>query len=710
MSAIETRRYPNNEFTRAQKLRAAVGLDDEINNAGEYINRAYEAQNALNIKAQAQADNSARGGCEQCHKKCKHERSEKCDPCDSLTPICVPSPHAVVYCGEDNIITKHDFKKDAVNGLIINKPGYYCLGGNIKFNPTVRATTAITIAASGVVFDFNKYSIKQCNDMCDIYGVAIARCVSRVKITGEQGVSKITNFTATGIRVLGNTQHITVENVITTHDKAVGLRNVDIPKSANDIIDTRITCGIVVGEGNTAGLIFKGTDQRNLVEDFTLKNVVCEKSVIGCHIVFTKVALLEDSLFTLNSYYGLLCGPNWFVPSLIDSTVQCFPVVQNIVARRLRGDFNNGPFEELTNPAETFNYDFLSGLAFYNALDCLVEDSTANDNLSPTHLIAIDHDGSQGMFWNGAQASNNKSTGFDAFGFHMRGSLPFRSGLPYGLYRPLDKNSSATIRNVVAANNSSPIKSVGISFCCSDSVSVENCTAQGQKSDGGQAHGFEVAGTIGTIGIIGSDSNNINFKNCVAQGNGNIKAVSTVGFYIGTNDARVVIDNCVANGNCNGTNISAGILVNAPNGLLFKGTFGVSRLVISNSTIHANGTESVNLSGGIVVYNNQKADDLPIDYLLIDQNIISHNFGDGIRSDGNIERFVIKRNEIIDNTDVGINLLTTGSTNTIVIKNIAVTNDGGNYVGVSNEAIIFVVYPQLGVECDNLRNWSVVTQ
>lgn len=700
MSAIASRRYPNTEFTRSQKLKAAVGLKSEG------VDVVHQAQH--DEQAQQGHDHQHHGDCDHCHKKCKHEKSEKCDPCDVLTPICVPSPHAVVYCGEDNVITKNDFKKDGVNGIIINKPGCYRLGGNIKFRPTARATTAITIAASGVIFDFGKYSIKQCNDMCDIYGIAITRCVSRVKITGEQGISKITNFTAAGVRVLGNTEHITIENIIVTQDEVVALRNADIPKSALEIIDTRVTYGLVIGEGDTGALVFKGTNQRNYVRDLTIKNIVAEKCVIGCQIVFTRVALLEDNLFTLNTYYGLLCGPFWFVPSLEDSTVQAFPVVENIIGRRLRGDRNNGPFEELSNPADTFSFDFLSGLAFYEAKDCYVEDCSASDNTSPTYLIAFDHDGSDGMVHVNHKTNGNVSTGSDAYGFHMSGSIPLSAGIPFGLYRPLQKNFNATIRGVVSCHNSSPTTSLGISFYYCDSISVEACTAQGQRSIGGKAHGFEVGGTIG---ITGGDSVTITFKDCVSQGNGDDKSLSSVGFRIRSADARVVIDNCIANGNNGGTKRAAGVFIDAPNGNLFKGTFGVDRVVVSNSVINANGTEEVDLSGGIVIYRNTEKDDLPISHILIDHNIISHNFGDGIRSDGDIYRLVIKKNEIINNSNYGVILLNEGPINTILLKNIAVTNEAGNYSGVAESAILFVVYPQLGGgECQGLRNWSVADQ
>lgn len=290
----------------------------------------------------------------------------------------------------------------------------------------------------------------------------------------------------------------------------------------------------------------------------------------------------------------------------------------------------------------------------------------------------------------------------------MSGSIPLSAGIPFGLFRPLQKNFNATIRGVVASHNESPTAALGISFYYCDGISVESCAAQGQRSVGGEAHGFEVGGTVG---ITGGDSVNITFKDCVAQGNGGDQSLSSVGFRIRSPDARIVIDNCIANGNNGGTQRAAGVLIDAPNGNRFKGTFGVDRMVVSNSNIHANGTENVDLSGGIVVYRNTETDDdLPISYILIDHNIISHNFGDGIRRDADVNRFVIKKNEIIDNTRVGVNLLQDNAVNTILLKNIAVTNAEGNYFGVPDEAIITVVYPQLGEECGGLRNWSVNEQ
>ena len=192
-------------------------------------------------------------------------------PC---TPIQVPSQCAVPLegkkhknCDGSTIITECDFRDKGRNGIIIDKPGKYRLGETITFRPTKPNVQSITITASNVVLDLDVYTLQQDlqKPQTGVYGIAIARDVHNVKITGSRDIAQIRDFTLAGIRVLGRTDAITLENVTVTQTIAPVLTNDLLPADCADIGCALITGGIYVGEGEPTGLAFFGTDKNNHV-------------------------------------------------------------------------------------------------------------------------------------------------------------------------------------------------------------------------------------------------------------------------------------------------------------------------------------------------------------------------------------------------------------------------------------------------------------
>lgn len=569
------------------------------------------------------------------------------------------------------------------NGIILTEPGYYVLCSDIDYTPTIPGTSAITIAASGIVVDLASYTLRQTNMMGNTYGIAVARDVSNFKITAHEQRGRIIDFTLAGIRVFGRTESYVIENIITTQNTRRSLRNIDIPVNCLDILTLTFPVGIIIGEGDTGYIAFAKTDRRNTSNKFIIRNVVTEKTVIGLHIVFATRFVLEDNLYTECSYYGKLIGPSWLVTETSDPrSPVVFPVASDYIVRNCRADANEGPFEELSNPGETFNFDFLSGMGYYETQNGRIYNSSSSNNKSITTLLAANHDGSRGMYWENCTITNNLSTNSVCDGFHFSGSIPFTIRRCLGVSIPLQRNYNNHIKNIISTGNRGKTQATNFTFAYCEFLNVDNCVSQGAQSNGGIAYGFYI---VGSGGIQGGDNNNIILKNCITQGNGNVTAIGGAGIAIDTPSASIVIENTVINGNgiSSGTNsIAAGIFIRARRGALVVDltTLGVDKVIMRNNTITNNGSLRATLSGGIVVLRNELArrPDLAIKNLNIIDSVIAYNIGDGIRIDGNITGVVIKNNQLDQNTGVGVNIV--NNTNPIfVAKNIAYGNTLGNY-------------------------------
>ena len=251
------------------------------------------------------------------------------------------------------LISQKDFKGYGRNGIILDKPGTYRLKEDICFKPQHKGTTAITIAASDVTLDLAECTLSQGNDIKCVYGIAVARDVSCVTITGVKNRAKILDFTLCNVRVLGRTDKIALENIASSQSEPRQVSNADIPEFCSDFLCTNINIGIEIGEGDTSNVSMVGTDRENKVTNISLKNIIAERSAIGCHLVFTFGIEILDSVFTENTYFGLLAGNNWLVSDGIDSEgfgIAAFPIVGNGVIRNCRFDKNSGNNFDLINP------------------------------------------------------------------------------------------------------------------------------------------------------------------------------------------------------------------------------------------------------------------------------------------------------------------------------------------------------------------------
>lgn len=582
----------------------------------------------------------------------------------------------------------------------------YTLKESIYYRPTAPGTAAITIRASGVILKLGRFSLIQKNTVQDTYGIAIARGSNRVKVAGVKQVAQIKNFTLGGVRLLGNTDNIILKGFIVTHSSPQRLTNDQIPEQCCDLITLRMPVGIIIGEGNTSYIAFAGTSRFNTVTNLTLKDIEASNNVIGCHIIFTSKFLVEDCLFTKNSYYGILVGSNWVVyedPVEQDPFNLVFPQASDFVFRRVRGDGNSGPLELLVNPAESYVFDFLSGISCNHTENGTMIDCGASDNFSQAaYLLAIDHDQSRGMVWRNTVTNNNTSLEYICDGFHMSGSIPSTAIFSCrGIETPLYQNIDVDIRDLVSTGNSGYFSS-GVTLAYMDGVNIENANCSGNFSTlGFFSNGFWVTGEYDEVG---GECRNIRFKNCIAQRNGREEQVAT-GFHITIPSYNIVLDECTAMANGKQASLAGvGILI----GNLFQEPTiteqpGVEKVLVKNCTVTDNGT-LLDFSAGVLI--NRYPGATSVGRVVLDNNDITDNGAHGIRIHGEIPNVVVKNNELLNNRGGGV-FINENTNRVLVAQNTAYNNQGGNYTGVPEGTVIETTVETLP-DTVGLKNVSIV--
>lgn len=600
-------------------------------------------------------------------------------------PILIPSPCATVFkvSGDDKAkecketstywLSQRDF--ECSEGLILCKPGLYKLCENIVFSPRSERTSAITIGHSNITLDLGRHILRQGNATPLIYGVGIKRGVRNILITGRDKEAQILNFTLAGIRVLGNTDTITIENLTISQRIPQQLTNDQIPIQCTDIIALRLNYGVCIGEGDTGNIAFAGTVRTNLVSNVIVRNSTIKRSTIGLQMIFTSEITVSDCFIIENTYYGALFGTSWII---LDEakTDTIFPVVWNGKVQRSRFDKNRGLNSNLSNPEELFVFDFVSGLAFYGAQTFDVDSCTTHENFNDGFILAVDHDGSHNMTWSNHSSKRNQSILETCDGWHHSGSVANTLSPCLGMLFPFSQNENLVLRNSVSVENSSPVSCSGFRFAFPYGVSVSNCVSMGNTS-GGIGSGFRAQGAL-----PGGEGKQLVWDNCVAQKNNGGEEGDVAGFLINQVMSDVIVRGCIAQGNGALSNAApttaGGVVVHATS------VAGIDKVTIEGCTLNRNGNASATFSGGIVVVGEVG---FPVSRVLIQKNTMAYNIGDGVLLSGEVSGVVIKANEADQNSSIGFDVSGTAST-TLVMTNIAYNNTTGNYLGVPPAVII----------------------
>uniref|UniRef100_A0A6C0CAX0 Right handed beta helix domain-containing protein n=1 Tax=viral metagenome TaxID=1070528 RepID=A0A6C0CAX0_9ZZZZ len=306
-------------------------------------------------------------------------------------------------------ISQNDFNKHK-NGIVISKPGNYELKENINFDPKKEAAVAITIQSCDVTLSLSKYTLRQISNDKNTYGIVISRDVNNVKITGKVGAATVIDFTAANVRVFGRTRDIMIKNIISTQTQPRQLTNNMIPSSIKKIDKLQMNGGIIIGEGDKYAVYMQGTDRQNKVHNIRLKNVQIFNAMVGCQIVFAKGIQVLNCHVMRNTFYGMVFGHVWLV--LDDDNKQIFPTAEDILVDRSRFDGNVGVIsgERLSNPVNTYFFEFLSAIAHNGAKNAIITNSTVKNNRFTYRITAANHDGSENITWEKCYLADNNGT------------------------------------------------------------------------------------------------------------------------------------------------------------------------------------------------------------------------------------------------------------------------------------------------------------
>lgn len=452
---------------------------------------------------------------------------------------------------------------------------------------------------------------------------------------------------------MGGTDTITIENITTSRTTISQLVNDDIAPTCEDQICNYMNAGIVVGEGDTADITMQGTDRTNLVTNLVIRGITAKRSVLGCHVVFTFGIEITDSLFTENTQYGLVFGELFL--NFIEPGVRAFPICGNGVVRNCRFDSNRADNFDLSNPADLFWYDFLSGIALFNCQNFLVEQCTICDNYQTGLIYGVVHGGSEQIVWKDCFVARNRGEFASCDGWHASGSSPNILGaFCYGLEFPIDQNVNMTIENVTSVGNSaggaSRCTGMALFFC--SGVKMTDCHTSGNR-------GTVIGAGIYVDGRTSEGySEEISISSCTAENN-NLElpfgsATATVaGLFINSTSKNIVVRDFLAqgNGSLGNSPVAGGIVVFNRS---LASADALSNVVIDNSILNNNGNGQARFSGGIVV--RRRAGGVPLDNVLIQNNTLTNNLGAGVGIYGEINKVVIKANEADNNTGIGFDV------------------------------------------------------
>lgn len=597
-----------------------------------------------------------------CTKKnyCKSSHKKKSCPCTNFT------------------IRQKDV---GTSGIIINKPGYYKFCSDITFNPTEERTIAIIISASNVILDLKKYSLIQGNVVPNVYGIAVARDVKYVSITGIENIATIRNFTLASGRVFGRTQYISINNIISKQDIPVQLTNDQIPVNCADILNLSLNLGFAIGEGDTFGVHMQGTNKLNLVEQLSINNVTCDGSTIGCHIIFTFGFEILNSVFTKNTYYGLLHGTGWVVPGDGPLGLE-FPVGGNGVITDCRFEGNHGLNADLANPGDEYVFDFVSGIANYDVSNVKIDRCLVDDNSNDGYIIAADHDAARNIKWTNSIVTGTRSIFEPADGLHFSGSIPLTVGDCTGAGYPLVQDFNITVANCTSTDGrSEESRAVGFLMAYVQGAHISNCNASGM-SGGISSAGFNVVG-----GLPGGRTSAITLVNNTAERNGATGGGRSAGFLIEEVSDNIVLKDNIANNNGTGPDLvsGAGFLIRLGPTDNDPASF-IKNMDLDNCTAKGNGNGS-ELSGGFVIYNATTEQITTIENIAIEKSVSKFNNGYGILIDGNIVGSSVNETEIYQNTLGGL-VIRNNSNDVFTSRNVASLNNANNYTGIAPVNIV----------------------
>ncbi len=457
-------------------------------------------------------------------------------------------------------------------GVVLTRPGYYCLSENVAFKPYYEHVPAITIKSDDVILDLSTHVLSQCpasfDGFDDISAIVVESGYNFVTIKN----GRIHDFSNNGVLVksdnLSPDDHhgIVIENIIVNNCGKIDTATDLAPYNARSGIGVYGTTDCIIQNCEISGitsLIDTEAISTFFTDNILIKNCLAHDNSSDPDSGFTEG--IELNFFNNAIVEG--CAGNKNIGS---QTVGIIPLVgTSLVIKDCQGNENVSNFP-------TVERAFSAGIAVYNVDGGVLTNSQGNFNVAKSENLDLR------KFCTGIQvAESNIEVSNCEASFNLATS---DTGLSGGGCVGFDINTvnSCVLKNCTAEGNSNySIDQNGggggvFGFDCDNASNVllEDCVAIGNIAQPGGTP-VKVGGFYASIFPEGGYFANIVYKNCTSLNHScDFEGTTVAGFLVGENPPttivvnpnQIIIDGCIAEGNVNTSNPGIGAGVSIENG------------------------------------------------------------------------------------------------------------------------------------------------
>ncbi|MCE5295301.1 MAG: right-handed parallel beta-helix repeat-containing protein, partial [Chlamydiales bacterium] len=496
------------------------------------------------------------------------------------------SPHAQAFHRQHESKKSHKHHHDGVclkkyvlncshfgkKGVVITRPGYYCLSENVAYKPHYDNVPAITIASDDVILDLSTHVLSQCPKTFDAFDNTTAIVVESGYnfVTIKNG--RIHNFSNNGVIVksdnLSPDDHhgIVIEHIIVNDCGKITTASDLQPFNARSGIGVYGTTDCVIQDCETSGitsLLDTEAISTFFTDNLLIKNCLSHSNSSDPDTGFTEG--IEVNFFNNAIIEG--CAS---IKNTGSQALGIIPVFgTSLVLKDCQGNENVSNFP-------TIERSFSVGIAIYFVDGGVLTNSQGNFNVAQSENLDLR------KFCTGIQvAQSNIEVNNCAANFNLATS---DTGLSGGACVGFDINSvsSCILKNCSAEGNSNySIDQNGggggsIGFDCDNASNVlfEDCVAIANNAQPGGTP-TKVGGFYASIFPEGGYFANIVYKNCTSLNHScDFEGTTVAGFLVGENPPttivvnpnQIIIDGCIAEGNVNTSNPGIGAGVSFENG------------------------------------------------------------------------------------------------------------------------------------------------
>lgn len=468
-----------------------------------------------------------------------------------------------------------DCKHFGKKGVVITKPGYYCLAENVGFKPSQDHVPAITIRSHNVILDLSTHTLSECPSSFDQFDDTSAIVVE----SGYNGITikngKIRNFSNCGVLVLSEnsvaTDHfgIVIEDIVVNSCGKITTANDLAPFNARHGIGVYGTTDCIIQNCITSeitSLVDTEAVGTFFTDNLLIKNCISQNNTSDPDTGFTEG-------FEINFFNNVIIEECLSAKNTGSQVVGIIPIFgTSVVVVECQANENSSLFPTVNSP-------FAGGILINFVDGAVLARSEGNFNVAKGELLGSSHR----KFATGIQIAVSTATVTEcSANFNLATS---DTGLSQGGCVGFDINTvdSCIVKNCWAEGNSNFSTDVTLDtangvfgFDCDTASNVlfENCVAIANNAQEGGTP-TRVAGFYASIFPEGGTFSNIVYKNCASFNHVSDFAGSAVaGFLIGEpsptaivlNPNQIVLDECIAEGNVNSATPDNGAGISFENG------------------------------------------------------------------------------------------------------------------------------------------------